>query len=134
MSELRAALVVISLGTNDAQIGANKAESFSESYKRLVEYLSPRTASFVFVGIPPLEMTHDLARGYFDKLASEEDDAIIKAIAKTKSVQFADLRSAMHGDNLTIDGVHLAPNGYEQWMATVSASVTKALSCQAASN
>jgi lysophospholipase L1-like esterase len=134
MSELRAALVVISLGTNDAQIGANKAETFSESYKHLVEYLTPRAAAFVFVGIPPLEMTHDLARAYFDKVALEEDDAIIKAIAKTKSVQFADVRSAMIGEKLTVDGVHLNPNGYRGWMTAVSEAASKTLNCPSVSN
>jgi lysophospholipase L1-like esterase len=134
MSELRAALIVIALGTNDAQIGANKAQTFSDSYKRLVEYLTPRTAAFVFVGIPPLEMTQDLARAYFDKIASEENDATVKAIAKAEAVQFADVRLAMIGEKLTVDGLHLNPNGYRGWMTAVSEAVSKTLNCPSVSN
>jgi len=134
MPDLRASLVVISIGTNDAQIGASKRESFTKSYNLLIDFLKPHATTLVLVGIPPLEMTQDLARQYFDKAASEENDAIIKAIAKAKSVQFADVRSMMAGEKLTVDGVHLNPDGYRGWMTAVSGAVSKTLNCQSASN
>jgi lysophospholipase L1-like esterase len=88
----------------------------------------------VFVGIPPLEMTEDFANDYFDKGMSEENDATVKTVAKAEAVQFADVRSTMAGEKLTVDGVHLNPDGYRGWMTAVSAAVSKTLNCQSVSN
>jgi len=51
-----------------------------------------------------------------------------------RSIPFADVRLTMTGEKLTVDGVHLTPDGYRGWMTAVSAAVSKTLNCQAASN
>jgi lysophospholipase L1-like esterase len=134
LSTLRARLIVVALGTNDSQIAARKAGPFSESYDMLTGFLKTHAAALVLVGIPPLEMTQTLAREYFDKAASDENDRAINTIAARDSISFADVRSAMNSDHLTVDGVHLSPDGYQGWMTAVSAAVSKTLNCRAASN
>ena len=82
LSTLSARLIVVALGTNDSQIAALKARRpFSESYDKLIGFLKPHTTALVLVGIPPLEMTQPLAREYFDKAASDENERAIKTIA-----------------------------------------------------
>ena len=91
----------------------------------------------MLVGVPALEMTEPLARDYFDNAASEENNRIIAAIAARDSIPFADIRSAMAGEKMTqmtVDGVHLSPDGYRGWMTAISAAISKTLNCQAASN
>jgi lysophospholipase L1-like esterase len=134
LSTLKAAMIVVAIGANDAQIAARKARPFTESYNMLIDFLKPRAAALVLVGIPPLEMTGALAIRYFDKAASEENNRTIRAIAARNSIPFADVRSMMIAEKLTVDGVHLNPDGYRGWMTAVSAAVSKTLNCQSASN
>jgi lysophospholipase L1-like esterase len=103
-----------------------KNRPFAGSYKDLIDFLKPRAEALVLVGVPPLEMNGPLAVGYFAKTISKENDAIIKTIAKAASIQFADVRSTMTGEHLTIDGVHLRPDGYRGWITAISAAVSKA--------
>ena len=92
-STLSARLIVVALGTNNSQMAARKAaRPFSGSYETLIEFLKPRTAALVLVGIPPLDMAEPLARDYFDKAASDENDRAIKTIATRNSIPFADVR------------------------------------------
>jgi lysophospholipase L1-like esterase len=116
-------------------MAARKARRpFSGSYETLIEFLKPHTGALVLVGIPPLEMTEPLAREYFDKAASDENDRAIKTIATRDSIPFADVRSVMIDNKLTVDGVHLSPDGYQRWSTVIFAAASKTLNCQPASN
>ena len=134
LSTLKAPLIIVAIGANDAQIAARKAPPFPQSYNALVKFLKPHAEALVLVGIPPLEMTEPLASEYFDKAASEENDRAIMAVAARNSIPFADVRSTMTGEKLTVDGVHLNPDGYRGWMTAVSAAASQTLNCRAASN
>jgi lysophospholipase L1-like esterase len=130
---LSAPLIVVALGTNDSQTAARKAADFVGSYIALLDFLKPRAGSIVLVGVPPLEMAGTLASGYFDQAAADENDRTIRKIAAANSLPFADVRT-MTGENLTVDGVHLTPDGYAKWRAAVLSAASKALNCQSASN
>jgi lysophospholipase L1-like esterase len=42
---------------------------------------------------------------------------------------FIDLRSAMHGDGLTVDGIHLTAAAYQQSRKAVRRNIYSALGC-----
>lgn len=129
LSEINAPLIVVALGTNDSQIGARNAPPFAGSYKRLIEFLKTRAAALVLVGVPHLEMGGALAASYFDEAASVRNNAAIQAAAASNSAQFADVRAAMQGERLTLDGVHLTRKGYDEWMTPIIDAIGKALDC-----
>jgi len=113
--------IIIALGTNDS--GTSTAH-ITEDDTELVDELAKHTPNILLTGLPPLEMSGKLAGRYFDAASAERNNAAFRALATTRHLPFIDLRSAMHGDGLTVDGVHLTAAGYGQWREVVRHNIS----------
>jgi hypothetical protein len=66
-SDLKSPLIIVALGTNDStSIGAKWDSPLAPAYSKLADFLQPHADKLLFVGIPPIEMSGALAKGYFD--------------------------------------------------------------------
>jgi len=133
--DLKSPLIIIALGTNNStSIGAKWDSSLAPSYNNLADFLQLHADKLLFAGIPPLDMSGALAKGYFDSDFSKKNDAAIRSVALSRSVGFVDLQAAMVGENLTVDGVHLTPAGYREWIAAIVNAAEKTLVCKTVQN
>jgi lysophospholipase L1-like esterase len=106
----RAALIIVSLGTNDAGL-SRTSTAFRDNYKALLEQMSLLTSRRSVVAIPPVE-------GNAAMSATIDDfNLILPEIAKETGASFAAL-PAMPEPH-TSDGVHLNAAGYQAWDRTV---------------
>lgn len=120
-----AELIVVALGTNNS----TKMMSGSADFTRLLDLLAKRAAKIVIAGIPPFDMSGALARSYFNEDLGSRNDARIRQIAEARRLAFVDLRSAMAGENLTVDGIHLNAAGYRLWRDAVLSHIRSSLGC-----
>jgi lysophospholipase L1-like esterase len=133
--DLKSPLIIIALGTNNStSIGAKWNSPLAPSYNNLADFLQPHADKLLFAGIPPLEMSGALAKGYFDSDFSKKNDATIRSVALSRSVGFVDLQAAVVGENLTVDGVHLTPAGYREWIPAMVKAAEKTLGCKTLQN
>jgi lysophospholipase L1-like esterase len=133
--DLKSALIVVALGTNDSTaIGAKWNGSLASPYNQLADFLRPRTGKLLFAGIPPFEMGGALAKTYFDSNVSKKNNAIIRSVASNRSVDFVDLQKAISGEHLTVDGIHLTPAAYREWLPAIVNEAAKLLGCKTGQN
>jgi lysophospholipase L1-like esterase len=116
----RAALIVVSLGTNDALVStAASGQSFGDRYGALLAQLSKLTPQLAVLEIPPVEarsrMTAEMRNEAMTTIGSY--NAILPDVAKRSGATFVAL-PAMPGQP-TIDGVHLSSAGYQAWDRSV---------------
>ena len=134
-SDLKSPLIVIALGTNDStSIGAKWDNPLAPAYSKLADFLAPHADKLLFVGIPPIEMSGALAKGYFDSDFSRKNNAAIRSLALSRSVDFVDLQAAIVGEHLTVDGIHLTPIAYREWLPAIVNAAEKTLGCKTARN
>jgi len=50
-----------------------------------------------------------------DQTSADRNNAAIRSLATVRNLPFIDLHNAMHGNSLTVDGVHLTAAAYGQW-------------------
>jgi lysophospholipase L1-like esterase len=132
-SDLKSPLIVVALGTNDStSIGAKWDNPLAPAYGRLADYLETHADRLLFAGIPPIEMSGALAKSYFDIDFSRKNDAAIRAVALSRSVDFVDLQTAIVGEHLTVDGIHLTPIAYREWLTAIVHAAEKTLGCKTA--
>lgn len=127
------ALIVVALGTNNSTI-ASPHHIFAKYYAALADRLMPHAQKLMFVGLPRIDMSGQLALQYFDRAAIDRHDAKIRAIAKQRSVDFIDIRSEASTNGMTVDGVHLTAAGYKPWGAAILSGVESELGCKTAQN
>lgn len=111
----RAALIVVSLGTNDASLSHSK-ETFRSNYAALLQQIAALAPRRVVMAIPPVEgrtATNDTINDF---------NSILPDIAKEAGATFAALPTMPEPH--TIDGVHLNAAGYEVWDATMLKEAT----------
>jgi lysophospholipase L1-like esterase len=121
----RAALIMVSLGTNDALRSAPKADpEFAKRYGALLAQLAKLTPKLAVMEIPPLE-----ARGRMTPEIREEAMAIIDQynstlpqVARESGATFVALPTMTQPH--TIDGVHLSATGYASWDSAVTQAAT----------
>jgi lysophospholipase L1-like esterase len=122
----RAALIVVSLGTNDALTSAPSSEqTFADRYGALLALLSKLTPRLAVLQIPPVEardrMTvkmQDEARGTINIYNS-----VLPGLAGRNGAIFVALPAMPEAH--TIDGVHLNAEGYQAWdKAVMQAAAT----------
>lgn len=116
----RGTLIVVAIGLNDAKIPVN--EDFPNSYRELVDHLAP--APLMFAGITPQGSPS------YDSEAAERENMTIEAEARARNAPFIDFQSAMQGNGLTLDGVHLSPEGYRLWGGALIPAVKAVLGCR----
>jgi hypothetical protein len=112
----RAALIVVSLGTNDALMPAPQSQqSFGDRYGAFLVQLSKSTPRLAMVGIPPVEaqgrMTVEMQTEAMATINSY--NSVLPDLAKRYDATFVAL-PAMPKPH-TIDGVHLNSGGYQAW-------------------
>lgn len=119
--------IIVALGTNDA--GTSSSSPIGSDYASLIDELSKHTSKILLAGLPPLEMGGALADRYFDSTSADRNNAAIRSLAASKNLPFINLRGAIHGDNRTVDGVHLTADAYRQWREVVRRNIYSALGC-----
>lgn len=124
LSDMKASLTIIALGTNNAQKLAS-IEEFESSYKDLLTVLKQHSSSIVLAGIPPLE--DGALTPYFDLAKAEQINRAIQLIAGEEHLAFAPFARE---ETPTTDGVHLTAEGYKLWRGTVISAIQKSLNCR----
>ena len=118
--------IIIALGTNDS--GISSTAHIEGDYVNLIDELAKHTTNILLAGLPPL-MSGELADRYFDQASADRNNAAIRSLAAARNLPFIDLRNAMDGESLTVDGIHLTAAGYRQWREAVRRNIYSALGC-----
>jgi lysophospholipase L1-like esterase len=118
--------IIIALGTNDS---VSSTAHIEQDYASLIDELAKHTTKIILAGLPPFEMSGELASRYFDQASADRNNAAIRSLSVTRNLPFVDLRSAMHGGDLTIDGIHPTAVAYRQWRDAVQHNIYSALGC-----
>jgi lysophospholipase L1-like esterase len=116
----RAAMIVVSLGTNDALVAtAASRQRFGERYGALLAELSKLTPQLAVLQIPPVETQGRMSAEMRDEAMTTIGgyNATLPDIAKRAGATFTPLPE-MQGPQ-TIDGVHLGSGGYQAWDTSV---------------
>jgi lysophospholipase L1-like esterase len=102
----RAALIIVSLGTNDAALSRSQ-QSFAANYAELLKQISTLAPHAIVMAIPPVE------HGAALEAPINDYNSILPAIARQAGATFGAL--APMPQEHTPDGVHLNAAGYESW-------------------
>jgi lysophospholipase L1-like esterase len=115
----QAALVVVSLGTNDAAI-PESVEQYRRNYRALLKELVASTPRIAIAAIPPpeagLAQSKKVSAAVIDSY-----NAMLPELAKDAGVAFIPL-PAMPQQH-TLDGIHLNGAGYEIWDKAILAGI-----------
>jgi hypothetical protein len=106
LGDKRVALIVISLGTNDAAVPRSK-QAFRANYNALLKQISTLAPRRIVMAIPSVEGNDAISATINDY------NSILPDIAKEGDATFAAL--PVMPEPHTIDGVHLNAAGYEVW-------------------
>jgi lysophospholipase L1-like esterase len=119
----RAALVVVSLGTNDAAM-AHSVEQFRSNYRALLTELAALTPRLAVVAIPSPEAGLEAAKNVSIAVI-DSYNAILRQLAEEAHATFISL--PVMPDHHTFDGVHLNAAGYEVWDRAILSGIESAL-------
>jgi lysophospholipase L1-like esterase len=119
----RAALVVVSLGTNDAAIPDGVAQ-YRSSYRALLTGLSALTPRIAIAAIPLPEAGLEEAKKVGTGLI-ENYNAMLPDLAKEARATFIPLPPMP--EQHTLDGIHLNAAGYEVWDRAILGGIDSAL-------
>jgi len=112
----RAALIVVSLGTNDALVSAATGrQSFGDRYGALLAQLSKLTPQLAVLEIPPVEAEGRVTDAMRNEVITTINDynAALPDVARRSGATFVALPAMLRPS--TIDGVHLSSGGYQAW-------------------
>jgi len=112
------ALIVVSLGTNDALASRSVAE-FTDRYGILLNQLSKSARRMAVLQVPPVEAQGRMTAEMQNEAAAtiQRYNQVLPDLAKRNGAAFAAL-PAMPSPH-TIDGVHLNAGGYQGWDAAI---------------
>jgi lysophospholipase L1-like esterase len=119
----RAALVVVSLGTNDAAI-PHSVERYRSNYRALLTEAARLTPRIAIAAIPPPEAGLEEAKKVSAALI-DSYNAILPELAKEVRAAFIPLPAM--SEQHTIDGIHLNAAGYEVWDKAIVRGIESAL-------
>ena len=111
LGDKRAALVVVSLGTNDAAI-PNSVEQYRSNYRALLADLAGLTPRRAIAAIPLPEAGLEEANKV-SVAAIDSYNAILPGLAEEARISFIPLPTMP--ERHTLDGIHLNAAGYEAW-------------------
>jgi lysophospholipase L1-like esterase len=114
----RAAMIVVSLGTNDA-VASRRQEAYAANYSKLLAQLSAMASRVVVLAVPPIEARNKVsvdARNEFMRSIDGYNSAL-SDLARSAGTDFVALPQMP--DPHTIDGVHLNAGGYSVWDAAI---------------
>ena len=112
----RAALIVVSLGTNDALVSAaTRKQSFGDRYGALLAELSKLAPQLAVLEIPPIEAQGRVTLEMQNEAMTTINNynSTLTEVARRNGATFVAL-PAMPRPH-TIDGVHLNSGGYLAW-------------------
>jgi lysophospholipase L1-like esterase len=114
----RAALIVVSLGTNDV-LDPRSQQAYETDYSKLLAQLSTMASRLVVLAVPSIEARNRVTFQQRDELMRAIDgyNAVLPRLAKDAGATFVALPPM--SDPHTIDGVHLNAAGYSVWDAAV---------------
>jgi lysophospholipase L1-like esterase len=118
----RAALVVVSLGTNDAAIPSS-VEQYRSNYRALLTELAGLTPRSAIVAIPPPEAGLEAKK--VSGAVVDSYNAVLPALAKEARATFISLPDMP--ERHTIDGIHLNAAGYEVWEKAILGGIESVL-------
>jgi lysophospholipase L1-like esterase len=119
----RAALIVVSLGTNDAAV-PNSVERYRSNYRALLTELAAVTPRTAIAAIPPPEAGLEEAKKV--SLATIDSyNAILPGLAEEARATFIALPAMP--ERHTLDGIHLNAAGYEIWDKAILRGIESAL-------
>jgi lysophospholipase L1-like esterase len=118
----RAALIVVSLGTNDAVV-PNSVERYRPSYRALLTELAALTPRTAVMAISSPEGGSEEARKL--RLAIDSYNVILPGLAEEAGAAFIPLPAMP--ENHTLDGIHLNAAGYEIWDSAILRGVESAV-------
>ena len=122
----RAALIVVSLGTNDALVSADTSkQSFGDRYGALLEQLSRLTPQLAVLEIPPVEAQGRMTIEMQNEAMTTINDynSSLPDVAGRNGATFVALPAMPRP--YTIDGVHLSSVGYKAWDTAVMQAATR---------
>jgi lysophospholipase L1-like esterase len=118
----RAALIVVSLGTNDAVI-PNSVERYRSNYRALLAELAALTPRTAVMAIPPPEGGSEEAGKL--RLMIDSYNGILPGLAEEAGAAFIALPAMP--ERHTLDGIHLNAAGYEIWDKAIWRGVESAI-------
>jgi hypothetical protein len=118
----RAALIVVSLGTNDAVV-PDSVERYRSSYRALLTELAALTPRTAVMAISSPEGGSEEARKL--RLAIDSYNGILPGLAEEAGAAFIPLPAMP--ENHTLDGIHLNAAGYEIWDSAILRGVESAV-------
>jgi lysophospholipase L1-like esterase len=119
----RAALVVVSLGTNDAAIPSS-VERYRSNYRALLTELTGLTARSAIAAVPPPEAGFEEAKKVSIAVV-DSYNAILPQLAEEALATFISLPAMPQ--HHTLDGIHLNAAGYEVWHRAILRGIESAL-------
>jgi lysophospholipase L1-like esterase len=119
----RAALIVVSLGTNDAAI-PNSLERYRSNYRALLAELSALTPRTAVMAIPSPEAGLEEAKKV-SFATIDSYNAILPGLADEAGAVFIALPAMP--ERHTLDGIHLNAAGYEIWDRAILRGVESAI-------
>jgi lysophospholipase L1-like esterase len=119
----RAALIVVSLGTNDAAI-PHSVEQYRSNYRALLTELAALTPRTAIAAIPPPEPGLEEAKKTSIAVI-DNYNAILPGLAEEARATFISLPAMP--ERHTLDGIHLNAGGYEVWDKALSQGIESAL-------
>ena len=118
-----AALVVVSLGTNDAAI-PHSVDQYRSNYRALLTELAALTPRRAIMAIPPPEIGLEEAKKV-SVAVLDSYNAILPDLAKEARATFIPLPAMP--ERHTLDGIHLDAAGYQVWDKAVLGGIEAAL-------
>jgi lysophospholipase L1-like esterase len=123
LGDKKAALVVVSLGMNDAET-TDSVESYRKNYAALLSALKTMTSHLAIVAITPLEAGKPEV-GHRTQQTIDSYNTVLPDIARDASASVIAMPSMPAG--FTADGVHLSASGYAIWTKAISDGITATL-------
>ncbi|SDS04308.1 SGNH/GDSL hydrolase family protein [Bradyrhizobium canariense] len=122
----RAALIIVSLGTNDALVSATSSkQGFGDRYRALLAQLSKLTPQLAVLEIPPVEAKGRMTVAMQNEASATitEYNSVLPDVTSQSGAAFVAL-PAMQKPS-TIDGVHLSSGGYQAWDRAVTETAAR---------
>jgi lysophospholipase L1-like esterase len=123
LGQKRAALIVVSLGTNDALL-AHSVEQYMSNYRALLTELAALTPRRAVAAVPPPEAGLEGTPMPSVAVIDSYNAALPKLAAEARAT-FIPLPAMP--EHHTLDGVHLNAAGYEIWDRAVLSGIESAL-------
>lgn len=123
IGDKKAALIVVSLGMNDAETDVSE-ENYRKNYAALLTAMKPMTSRLAVVAVTPLE-TGKPEVGHRKQAILDGYNSALPDIARDAGAAFIAMPAMPAG--FSTDGVHLSASGQAVWAKVVSDGITASL-------